>query len=88
MEDKIIQKLIEHDNRFDKLEQRVDETVTAEQFTKGYDDMITILRRLDEERIFTMEWVKRIEADVEEQKRKNKDNEDLLKKIKFELKIA
>ncbi|MDP3900721.1 MAG: hypothetical protein Q8Q23_06660 [bacterium] len=38
------------------------------------EDIVTIVKRLDQERIFTLEWVKRIEADVN--------------KIKLVLKIA
>ncbi len=30
----------------------------------GQDQIMSILKRLDEERIFTLEWVKRIEAYV------------------------
>jgi hypothetical protein len=29
-----------------------------------FDEVITILKRLDEERIFTIEWIRRIESDV------------------------
>lgn len=32
--------------------------------TNRHDEMITILRRLDQERIFTVEWIRRIESDV------------------------
>ena len=28
------------------------------------DEMVTILRRLDQERMFTVEWIRRIESDV------------------------
>lgn len=41
---------------------------------KGQDQMITILQRLDQERIFGIERIKRIESDVD--------------KIKLQLKIA
>ena len=29
-----------------------------------FDEVVTILRRLDQERLFTLEWIKRIESDV------------------------
>jgi len=28
------------------------------------DDMVAILKRLDQERVFTIEWIRRIESDV------------------------
>lgn len=29
-----------------------------------FDEVVTFLKRLDQERIFTIEWVRRIESDV------------------------
>jgi hypothetical protein len=64
-EDTILNKLVEHDEQFSKL-------VTIEEFQKfknemfnGQDKMMTILQRLDEERIFTNKWIKDIEDKVE-----------------------
>jgi len=47
----------------------------------GQDQMIKILTRLDDERIFTVEWVKKIEREVEEQKAE-------IQKIKLRLQVA
>ena len=64
-EDLVINKLIEIDQklgsyatnaRVDALEQRI---------LQNQDEMLVILKRLDEERHFTVEWVRRIEADVD-----------------------
>ncbi len=65
-EEKVIQKLLEHDEQFDKIEEKLDKMVTREEYLQGQDEMMTILRRLDQERIFTAEWVKRIEKEVEQ----------------------
>lgn len=50
------------DKRFSNLENRFDhfrdETLTR------LDEGVVILKRLDQERIFTTEWIRRIEADV------------------------
>lgn len=72
MEDKIIQKLIEMDQKIDEmktelvtktelfgLENRLNTTLDAQG---------VILQRLDQERLFTMERIKRIELDVERMK--------------------
>jgi len=64
-ETKVIQKLIEHDKRFDQL-------VTKEEFSEfrdenfnRFDDVMVILKRLDQKRVFSNERVNRIEANVE-----------------------
>ncbi len=62
-EDKVLQKLGEHDRQFSELK-----TDLADFKDKVYtvqDEMLAILRRLDEERIFTTRWVERIEKEVE-----------------------
>jgi len=62
-ENKFINKLLEHDNHFVGLRQEISDL--RKENLAGQDEMITILRRLDQERIFTTEWIKRIEGDVE-----------------------
>lgn len=57
-------RLIEHGERFDKIEERLNKTVTREEYITGHEEIMTILKRLDEERIFTTEWIKRIEIKV------------------------
>jgi hypothetical protein len=81
----IIQKLLEHDARFDRIEQTM---VTKDEFTAfkdqvltSLDQMMVILQRLDQERVFTNERIKRIEADLAEQQAE-------LRQIKQVLKIA
>lgn len=79
--DKIILKLLEHDERLERIEGKVDSMITRKEYLQGYDEMITILRRLDQERIFTIEWVRRMEKEVEEHRR-------AINKIKQTLKIT
>ena len=88
MEDKIIEKLIE-------LDEKLSATVTTGEFNKfknnlidGQDKMIKILDRLDTERIFTEQWIQRMEKDFETQKQTIREHEDLLRKIKLQLQIA
>jgi chromosome segregation ATPase len=99
-DDKIIKKLSEHDDRFRKVDERfdkiderfdkIDERLDnfRQEFLHGQDQMMTILKRLDEERIFTLEWVKRIESKVETQKQELEKQKAEINKIKLELKIA
>ena len=77
-EDKVIQKLAEHDKRFDEIS--TDLSGFKNQVYTAQDEMLTILRRLDEERIFTTKWVERIEKEVEGHKQE-------IAKMKSHLKI-
>ena len=52
------------EKRLDSLESKLDRVVTQDQFNTTMDEVLTIVRRLDQERVFTIEWVRRIEADV------------------------
>ncbi len=78
-EDKIIKKLIEHDERFDEIEEKM--MTEFGKVNKTLDGIVNIVERLDQERIFTNKWIKRIEAEVVQH---SKD----IKKIKQKLKIA
>lgn len=88
-EDAIIAKLIEHDEKLDQLVGLKSEFAQfrAEQ-SEANDQMITILKRLDEERFATIEWIRRVEKEVEEQKQKTQEHEVMLQRIKHELKLS
>lgn len=62
-EDKIIKKLLDHDDQFTKVREEIKE-LRCESL-RDREEMITILRRLDQERIFTTNWIDRIENEVE-----------------------
>jgi len=55
--------------RFDAVNERLDELL------RGQDEMIGIFTRLDEERVATTAWIRRVEGDVE-------TNKSEIKKIK------
>ena len=84
-EDKIIKKLLDHDEKLERIEGKIATKRDVDDFKDkiitGQDEMITILKRLDQERIFTHEWVKQLENDVK------KNTKDILK-LKQVLKIA
>ena len=72
MGDKIIEKLVEMDQKIDWLHEH---TATKEELSAlegrlsiTLDQQGVILQRLDQERIFTLERIKRIEADVDKMK--------------------
>jgi hypothetical protein len=79
MNDKIIEKLLEHDDRFERIEKKIDQN--HDEVMGVLDNVMVIVSRLDQERIFTFEIIKRIQKDIERQDRE-------LQKVKKILKIA
>ena len=53
----------------EKFRQETGKMLTRKEFNTTMDEVLTIVRRLDQERVFTMEWVRRIEADVDRVKK-------------------
>jgi len=52
-------------HRLDDLEEKLDKKfVTKDEFHTRMDEAVTILKRLDQERVFAVEWIRRIESDV------------------------
>ena len=80
-EDKIIAKLMEHDEKLEKLSNKIDNLVTRDEYLSGQDKIMKILTKLDDERIFTEQWIKDTDVKVEA-------NTEEIKTIKFKLKIA
>ncbi|KKS34025.1 MAG: hypothetical protein UU95_C0018G0001 [Parcubacteria group bacterium GW2011_GWC2_42_12] len=80
-EDKIINKLLEHDEELRKIRENM---LTREDGRKLFDileDMATRVKRIDEDRVLTHQWVKRIEDKVE-------SHDKMIDKIKMQLKIV
>jgi hypothetical protein len=65
----VIERLDSLDTKVDRLETKVDGMVTRDEFHIAMDEVLTIVRRLDQERIFTTEWIRRIESDVDRVKK-------------------
>jgi len=86
-EDKIILKLIEHDERFERIEDGVKGMVTKKEFTNAFEEIMTILKRLDEERPFTYAWSRRVEDEVNTMKEVSERHERELTRVKQELHI-
>lgn len=64
-EDAVIQKLIEHDHRFDEMSVNMATKEDIRDIKDTLEGIVTIVQRLDQERIFTTEWVRRIETEVD-----------------------
>ena len=63
-EDKIIETLIEMNAKFDTMQANLNSKPSREEMLSGFDQQQVVLQRLDQERLFTLERIKRIEADV------------------------
>ena len=56
-EEKIIKKLIEHGEQLEEIKQEMATKADIREVRGVLDKAMTILRRLDQERIFTVEWI-------------------------------
>lgn len=79
--DRIIKKLVEHDSKLDHMATKKDLADLEDKIFAGQDKMMQILQRLDQERIFTQEWIRRVEREVS-------DHTKEISRIKHTLKIA
>lgn len=86
--ERIENKLFEHDERFERIEERLDKTLTREEYIADSEKMMTILQKLDQERIFTVDWVKRVESENKKHGVSIQIHDKLLQKVKVKLNIA
>ena len=63
--DKIVIKVIEHDEQFKELREEIKHTVTKEEFTTKMDKLIGMYDRIDQERIVTNDTLKTDEEKIE-----------------------
>ncbi|MCC7356740.1 MAG: hypothetical protein IT410_03995 [Candidatus Doudnabacteria bacterium] len=69
-EEKILSKLIEHDERLDRIEQNMATKSELGALSNAIDKVLVIVQKLDQERIFTYKWISRIEGDIDRIKRR------------------
>ncbi|MBP9749035.1 hypothetical protein KBD18_02395 [Patescibacteria group bacterium] len=67
-EQKVVQKLIELDEKVETMATQKSIDHLSSFVSKALDDQLVILQRLDQERVFTTERVKRIETELEQVK--------------------
>ncbi len=61
---KLLEKSLEHDHRLDSLEEKLGELPTRQEIFTRLDAMVKTLATLDQERIFTLQWLKRVDGEV------------------------
>jgi len=59
-EDKVISKLLEHDDRFERIEDQIATKTEMEKLAQSQNEILGILRRVDQERVFTNEAIRRM----------------------------
>ncbi len=80
-EDKVLQKLVEHDERFNSLEKNLKQEIsnTKSEILGHLDGAMVVLKKLDEERVMQHARVDRLETKVEQH---DKDIKDLKQNLK------
>ncbi len=67
-EDKVLQKVIEIEEEVSAIKEKVGDFLTPDEFNAKMDKALTILNRLDNERIVVVERVKNVETDLKKLK--------------------
>lgn len=86
--DRIITKLIEHDEKFEHMVTKKEFSEFQEKVMTQFDEQLVILKRLDEERYATIEWLKRLDQEVEDHRKKIDNHAHQLQRIRQELKLS
>jgi len=88
IEDKIIEKLIELEEAVKQSSSKAEIAQFRAEQTMFNDQLLTIVKRIDEERYATIAWIRRVEEEAKEQKKITQSHEGQIQKIKQELKLA
>jgi hypothetical protein len=81
-EDKIIKKLIEHDEKLQKIGENMLGKEYGQKTLEVLEDMATRIKRIDEDRVFSYQWIKRIEDRIETQEKEIKIIKLKLEKVR------
>jgi len=84
----IIGKLVEHDEKLDNMVPRDEFHEFKAETTRRLEEIITIIKRLDQERVFLAEWIKRIEDRVARAEKQVEDQKEEILKMKLLLKLT
>lgn len=80
-EDKIISKLLEHDDSFGRIERDMFTKEDGKQMIGMLEGLTTMTKKIEEDHIFSIEWLKRVQNQVEKQ-------EEEIRQIKLKLGIV
>ncbi len=80
-EDLIINKLLEHEDRLKRIEENMATKDDVRRMTDLLEGIATIAKRIQEDHVFAIEWLKRLQSQYDKQ-------EEEIRKIKLKLQIA
>ena len=80
-DDLIIKKLLEHDERFDRWEEKMATKDDMREIKNTLDVIVTEIKKIRDDHVFAVEWLKRLQTQVEKQ-------EDDIRQIKLKLQMA
>ncbi|MEK7516667.1 MAG: hypothetical protein AAB562_03665 [Patescibacteria group bacterium] len=81
IEDKVIHKLLEHDDQFRSIRENMATRDDMRKVMDVLEGIATICKNIQEDHVFSIEWLKRIQAQVEKQ-------DEEIRQIKMRLQMA
>ena len=87
-EDKIIQKLIEHDEQLKDIRASISTKDDIRELKLLIEEVVVITKKIREDHIFALEWLKRLQDKVDEQDKALRQQHDEIRKIKTQLQMA
>lgn len=80
-EEKVIQKIITIEEKVTAIQETMITRVDHEKHTVLLENIVTIVKKIQEDHVFAVEWLKRLQARVDQQ-------DEEIRRIKLQLKMA
>ena len=80
-ENKVIQKLVDHDEQLSFIRENMATGSDVREIKSVLESLVTIVKKIDEDHTFAVEWLKRLQTQVEKQ-------EEDIRLIKLKLQMA
>lgn len=87
-EDKIIEKLLEHDDQLREIRETMFTKADGERMLQAIDGLTQMVKKIHEDHVFALEWLKRLQDRVDQQEERLKAQEEEIKKLKLKLQVA
>lgn len=87
-EDKIIEKLLEHDEQLREIRETMFTKAEGERILQAIDNLTLMVKKIHEDHVFALEWVKRLQDKVDQQEALLQSQEEEIRKIKMKLQVA
>lgn len=66
-EDKIITKLLEHDERLERIEENMFTKEDSRKMMELLEGIATVCKNIQEDHVFAIEWIKRLQTKIDQQ---------------------